>query len=83
MIQYSYTFELPDNADHSTILNAIAQAGRSEQGWNKRKVVGLENKCGSCKHYKVYPDLSCVGKCQKNHPWGPRTRPACKDYEHE
>lgn len=81
MIQYSYTFTVPDNADHYTILNAIAQAGRSEQGWKKKKVTDLTNKCGSCKHFGPYPDCPSAGCCFKGHSWGPRSRPACGHYE--
>lgn len=83
-----YRIELPDNATASEILNAIAQAGRSDQGWkrittrtDRMKRTNLENKCGSCENFRLGCFSEAEGRCEKGHPYGKRTRPACQDYE--
>lgn len=83
-MQLTYIIRLPDNATPSEILNAIAQAGRSEQGWKRtetKKVANLENKCGSCEHFRPYVYGENEGGCAKGHAWGKRSRPRCKEYE--
>lgn len=83
-----YEIELPDNATPSEILNAIAQAGRSDQGWKKKTTraekmskTDLQNKCGSCRYFRMFFYSEAEGRCVKGHPWGKRTRPCCKEYE--
>ena len=83
--------ELPDNADCTTILDAMAQAGRDESKWRRitsrdylMKKTNLDNKCGSCKHFEPkYLDYSkCLGDCKKGRArYRQRTCPACKLYE--
>lgn len=83
--------ELPDNADYTTILDAMAQAGRDENKWKKiesrdslMKKTNLDNKCGSCKSFepKVLDYSKCLGDCKKGRArYRQRTCPACKLYE--
>jgi succinate dehydrogenase/fumarate reductase-like Fe-S protein len=82
-----YEVELPDNASPSEVLDAMAYASRNEQGWKKIYSLStrmehtcLEGKCGSCNNFHLWWDSKVNGVCGANHPWGPRTRPACKDY---
>ena len=83
-----YRIELPDEATASEILNAIAQAGRSDQGWKRvtskaerMKKTDLEGKCGTCQAFRIGCWIETEGGCAKGHPWGKQSRPACKDYE--
>ena len=83
--------ELPDNADYTTILDAMAQAGRDESRWKKTisrvslmKKTNLDNKCGSCRHFKPKPlnYSKCYGDCRKGRAgYKQRTCKACKLYE--
>lgn len=83
---------LPDNADHKTKLDAMAQAGRDESKWrvvhtreSRKQMTDLENKCGTCKFFRPFTGdkkyLEGCGECDKGHVWGARTRPKCKSYE--
>lgn len=83
--------ELPDDADYKTKLDAIAQAGRDESKWkkvesmdSKMRRTNLDNKCGSCKYFKlISPELSKVyGNCMNGRAgYRERTCKACKSYE--
>jgi hypothetical protein len=85
--------ELPDNADCTTILDAMAQAGRDESKWRRvesrealMKQTSLDNKCGSCKFFEIrtlaVSNSKCYGDCKKGRArYRQRTCPACKLYE--
>ena len=84
--------EVPDN-DYRTKLDAMAKAGRDESLWTYvqsrdelKKKTSLENKCGSCKHFKpitlALSTSKCYGDCLKGRPgYRQRTCRGCKAYE--
>lgn len=81
--------ELPDTADYTTKLDAMAKASSDERLWRQvysrdetMKKTNLDHKCGSCKYFCKL-DNSPVGTCDMGHVWGQRSRPACKKYEKE
>jgi hypothetical protein len=82
--------ELPDTADFSDKLEAMARASSDERLWRTvytreetMKRTSLDNKCGSCKYFKPFNDpmYTSAGTCGLGHVWGQRSRPACKKYE--
>lgn len=80
------TIELPENASWQQIEDAKASAVwrevRSKNDLMKR--TSLDNKCGSCKHFKQYP-YPCrqYGDCEfpERASYRQRTAKACKKYE--
>lgn len=86
-MKYVCEIEVPGN-DTITKLDLMAKASRDETMWKpisskpeRMARTNLANKCGSCKHFCLWHDSESNGVCRINHPWGKRTRPACKDYE--
>ena len=88
---YTCTIEVKDG-DNADKFEKMARAAHDESMWKPKRTrkdilenTDLSNKCGSCKAFCPYregqPFQSSHGTCGKGHPWGARTRPACKDYE--
>ncbi len=78
---------LPDNASWAEREEAKIKAEWKEEKKlsteERMAQTNLDNKCGSCEHFVLCPTFSsgCFGDCKAGHPWGKRTRPACKDYK--
>ena len=86
---------IPDDADYTTKLDAMAQAARDESLWREVKTrderrdemmcrTDLDNKCGSCRFFEPETHKRCksYGKCSKGYPSPrPRSYKACKKYE--
>lgn len=76
---------LPDNYAWGDLEDAkLSAKWRKVTTQEERmKKTDLTNKCGSCKHFipKSVAWSSCYGGCDAGHPYGQRTRPACKNYE--
>lgn len=86
MIVYTARIELPDDATYSVIEEAKIKAPwKIEEKISKAERMcktDLNNKCGSCIYFESrdYCGSHCYGDCKAGHPWGQRSRPACKDY---
>lgn len=90
MIVLTKRIELPDNATYEMIEDAKITADL--KGWDRKDVLSIEqrkartdltNKCGSCIFFKQKPmcGSTVYGTCDAGHPFGQRTRKACRDYE--
>ena len=69
--------EIPDNADYTTKLDAMANASRNESLWRAIKSRDdrrdeimartiLEGKCGSCKYFNLTPCKTKKQTCSKH-----------------
>lgn len=83
---------VPNNASELEIINAELAAGRDDSRWKRTytkeeriAMTDYSNKCGTCTHFCPYPEghvfAKYHGDCNAGHPWGQKSRPACKDYE--
>ena len=79
---------LPDDADTTTILDAIASAAHDDSKWRliTNKLVYMERtslvgKCGSCEHYKPTErnaGTMARGTCEVKHRDVCRATPRCR-----
>lgn len=86
-MKYRCEIEVPDY-DMTAKLDMMAKASRDESMWvqifprpNRMEYTDLDNKCGSCEHFRTQNPTDSNGYCKCGHAWGPRSRPRCKDYE--
>lgn len=78
--------ELRDDATYAereeAKINAVWKEEIRLSKAERMRTTNLDEKCGSCSHFRPIELASCIscGECNAGHPWGSRTRPACKDY---
>ena len=87
--------EIPDNADYTTKLDAMAEASRNESLWRAIKSredrrdeimarTKLEGKCGACKYFTLTPckNQKSYGMCRLGYVSPrPRSQHCCSHYE--
>lgn len=89
MLVYTAEIRVPDNATYYEIQEAQLKAewkfqGKKQLRKEQMERTNLSNKCGSCEHFCLMPDLTSTsyGKCLKGRAgYKPRSTKACKLYE--